>query len=118
MKQYIKVFITSILFLVACHCGATAQQSLSLGLDAGIGNKLFLPNGKRGLGIDAEYLNRFLKQAGIRASIGYMWFDRRFPGVDEALKQDSIKGLGVNGYHIILVPVRVGYQQFLFKTRA
>lgn len=41
-----------------------------------------------------------------------------FKGIDPRVLQDSLKGLGLNGYDISLVPIRVGYQHFLFKNAA
>src|SRR5687768_9839419 len=117
MKQD-KILSFSIVLLLLLSGKSWSQSNMNFGVNAATGSKWFLPNGKRGLGASVEYVDMLLKHGTIRVNLGYDWFERRFPGVSETKKQDSIRVLGINGYNISFIPIRIGYQHFLFKDAA
>lgn len=103
--------------LLFCHAGWT-QSSINIGTAISSGTKSLPPNGRLGLGGSIEYSGHLFKGANIRGYIGYDYFAHNFPKLDTRLLQDTIAVLGIYGYAISLMPIRIGYEQYVFKEAA
>ncbi len=97
---------------------AWTQSSISIGPSISSGTKSFPPNGRLGLGGSVEYAGYLFKGGAIRVYTSYDHFAHNFPKLDHRLLQDTIRKMGIYGYAISLIPIRVGYQQYLYKDAA
>ncbi len=97
---------------------AWTQSSISVGPSISSGTKSFPPNGRIGFGGSVEYTTYLLKNGSLRLYAGYDHFAHNFPKLDPRVLQDSIRVIGIYGYDISLIPIRVGYQQCLYKDAA
>jgi hypothetical protein len=107
-----------IFFLLVLSGTAWTQSSFTVGPTVSSGTKLFPLNGRTGLGVSLEYAAPLSKQGSIRLYAGYDRFEHNFKGIDARVLQDSIVKMGINGYDVSFVPLRVGYMHFLLTNAA
>jgi hypothetical protein len=100
------------------HYKSGAQSSIVLGPQISNGTKSFPTNGKLGLGGSVEYVKQIFKKAGIRFNAGFDGFKQRFPYVDNRTVQDSILVAGFKGYSSGYLPIRIGFEYFIFDGAA
>lgn len=114
IKSYVncKAYLFFI-FILLYHKSFT-QNFISIGPAISSGSKAFPTNGQRGFGGSIEYVHELSPHGGgVRIFIGYDYFKHRYPesaSQDSLIKLESI-GFGTN----TLLPIRFGYQYFLFK---
>lgn len=119
MKPSVTTCICLLLFLFFASDKSWSQATINMGLNIGAGSKGFFPNGKGGLGGSVEYVGMLWKQGGVRVYAGYDWFDQRQPkNIDPQVLSDSMIHYPSLFKDISVLPLRMGYQQFLFKDAA
>ncbi len=90
---------------------AFSQGSASIGFNLSGGANAFPKNGKFGLGPSLEYLFPLIHDSGVKAYAAYDWFHHNISD------PDSSQMSGVRGQSIALLPLRIGYQQFILPGR-
>ena len=118
MKVCAKTGFCKMILLFLFQYNLLAQNSLSIGPEISSRTKSFPVNGGLGFGGSLEYVCHKFKHGGIRSYAGYGWFAHRFPNIDPRVIQDSIAHMGINGYDVSILPIRIGYQHFLYKDAA
>lgn len=94
-----------------------AQNVLNFGTNISSGSRLFPLNGRLGLGASLEYTHKVFKNGHLRGYLAYDRFAHKVVGRDPRVVQDSILRMGIDGHYISFIPLRVGYQQFVFKDQ-
>ena len=113
------VFVCVLMMGFALCGSAYAQSTLNMGLNVSTGFKGFEPNGKRGTGANMEYIHPLWKNGGVRASVGYEWFDYRRPkNIPYRIWLDSLIQHPTRFQDISFLPVRIGFEQFIFQEYA
>lgn len=116
MKAYEKARNYLILIFILIQYAAWTQNFISIGPVISSGSKSFPINGRLGAGGSIEYARNISAQGAVRFYMAYDYFKHRFSGSgseDSLLMLEKV-GLGTN----TLLPVRVGYQHFLYKNVA
>jgi hypothetical protein len=96
-----------------------SQQTISIGMNAGVRGERYDTRGRLGLGGSVEYVNHLTKLGGVRVYVGYDWFKNRLPkNIDEFTLRDSLARFPFAAHDLSFIPLRIGYQQFVFKDAA
>jgi hypothetical protein len=115
MKSHRGLYLWLAFFLLVLSGSGWTQSSLTIGPTVSSGTKSFPLNGRFGYVGSLQYSLTLTKQSSIRLYTGYDRFEHNFPGIDPTVIRDSVPILGINGYDISLMPLRTGYQHYLFK---
>jgi hypothetical protein len=103
--------ITLTLFGFVLILTAHAQNYVSLGPTLSQGNKRFPIHAKTGIGLGLSGYLELHRSGGLRGSIAYDFFHQR----SFKNSPDTLRTLGYHGSNLSFIPLKVGYQQFLFR---
>lgn len=115
-----KIPVLWVIFLLCCvQHQLQSQPTFNAGVNTGAGNSGFLQGGKFGLGGSLEYVAMVGKKGGVRLYAGYDWFNQNQPkNIDPQVLRDSMQKYPYLFRDKSALPLRVGYQQFLFGNAA
>lgn len=116
MKSFKNFKLYLLLIFILTQNISWSQNFISIGPAISSGSSSFPINGRLGFGGSIEFVHSISVHGGVRLYAGYDYFKNRFP---KSGSQDSLLRLEAAGYGTnTLLPIRVGYQHFLYKNIA